>query len=238
VKFYNFDVADKAALGSCSHCFAAPSTDSGARTVTFSNLYFDSSVKVKIRYQEPWREIFYDLDGSLTGLGPNTWTTPYWRHNDHPECTYIPDVYDGFICNSSVQVRRLVFYNYAPSYLTMMDMKVLQYEDRVISSMTNDSLKSYLLDTNNYSVAKFRPKTNPANSWALPYVTGKKYKIHWQYGLDWTKMQMDLSPKWLPTDNSIYFVHNFSDVRASIDFLTGGDNIKNLTLLSNNANDL
>jgi hypothetical protein len=49
---------------------------------------------------------------------------------------------------------------------------------------------------------------------------------------------MDLSPKWLPTDNSIYIVNNFTDVRASIDFFTGGDNIKNLTLLSNNANDL
>jgi hypothetical protein len=60
VKFYNFDVAEKAALGSCSHCFSAPSTDSGGRTVTFSNLYFDSSVTIKIRWQEPWREIFYD----------------------------------------------------------------------------------------------------------------------------------------------------------------------------------
>jgi hypothetical protein len=81
VKFYNFDVADKAALGACSHCFSAPSTDSGARTVTFSKLYFDSSVKIKIRYQEPWREIFYDLDGTLTGKGPNSYATAYWRHN-------------------------------------------------------------------------------------------------------------------------------------------------------------
>jgi hypothetical protein len=33
-----------AALGSCSHCFHSASTDSGARTVTFSNLVFDTSV--------------------------------------------------------------------------------------------------------------------------------------------------------------------------------------------------
>jgi hypothetical protein len=86
VKFYNFDIAGKAALGSCSHCFSAPSTDSGGRMVTFSKLTFDSSVTIKIRYQEPWREIFYDLDGSLTGLGPKTWATSYWRHNEQPEC--------------------------------------------------------------------------------------------------------------------------------------------------------
>jgi hypothetical protein len=33
VSFYNFDIADKAALGSCSHCFAAPSTDSGGSKI-------------------------------------------------------------------------------------------------------------------------------------------------------------------------------------------------------------
>jgi len=86
VKFYNFDIAGKAALGTCSHCFSAPSTDSGGRTLTTSGLYFDPSVKIKIRYQEPWREIIYDIDGSLTGLGPNSYATSYWRHNVQPEC--------------------------------------------------------------------------------------------------------------------------------------------------------
>ena len=86
VSFYNFNVAGKAALGSCSHCFHPASTDSGARTTTFSKLYFDQTVTTKIRYQFPYRDIFYDLDGTLTGLGPKTWATPYWKHNDQPEC--------------------------------------------------------------------------------------------------------------------------------------------------------
>lgn len=72
-----------AALGSCSHCFKQchNSTDSGARTVKFSNIYFDSSVTKKIRYQFPYRAIYQDLDGTLTGLGPNTWATPGWNHS-------------------------------------------------------------------------------------------------------------------------------------------------------------
>ena len=79
VKFFNFDVAGKAALGSCSHCFHPASTDSGARTTTFSKIKFDPlTVPIKIRYQFPFRDIFYDLDGSLTGLGPKTWATPYF----------------------------------------------------------------------------------------------------------------------------------------------------------------
>jgi hypothetical protein len=79
VHFYNFDQGDKAAIGSCSHCFFADSTDSGARTITFSGLYFDdNTVPLRIRYQQPWKDIFYDLDGTLTGLGPKTWATPYY----------------------------------------------------------------------------------------------------------------------------------------------------------------
>lgn len=43
-RFFNFDWNQAAALSSCSHCFHPAATDSGARTVRFSNLSFDSSV--------------------------------------------------------------------------------------------------------------------------------------------------------------------------------------------------
>jgi hypothetical protein len=80
------------------------------------------------------------------------------------------------------------------------------------------------------SILPFRPKINPARAWAFPVVTGHKYKIHWQKGLDFTKMQIDFSPHWKTTDKDVYFVHNFTDVRAKYDFLTGRDNIKNGTI--------
>ena len=86
VKFYNFDQPGHWALGSCSHCFHPAATDSGARTISFSRVYFDASVNIRIRYQFPFRDIFYDTDGSLTGLGPGTWATPFWPHNVQPEC--------------------------------------------------------------------------------------------------------------------------------------------------------
>lgn len=80
VKFFNFDLNNMAALGSCSHCFHAASTDSGARTVKFHDLSF-TNVSKRIRYQEPWRAIYLDLDGSLTGLESNSWATANWKHN-------------------------------------------------------------------------------------------------------------------------------------------------------------
>jgi hypothetical protein len=45
--------------------------------------------------------------------------------------------------------------------------------------MDNNTMKSYILNKDNYSIAPMRPKKDPTFAWALPYVTGKKYKIHW-----------------------------------------------------------
>ena len=65
-------------------------------------------------------------------------------------------------------------------------MKVLQYDNSIVGSMDNNTMKSYILNKDNYSIAPMRPKIDPTFAWALPYVTGKKYKIHWEFGLDWT----------------------------------------------------
>lgn len=50
VRFYNFDWNTAAAIGDCSHCFHDAATDSGARTVKTSGLYFDSTVTKRIKY--------------------------------------------------------------------------------------------------------------------------------------------------------------------------------------------
>jgi hypothetical protein len=135
------------------------------------------------------------------------------------------EVYDGLLCNNQVEVRRIVFYKYTPDSLNMMEMKVLQFDDSVVAGMNATTKAAYKENITNYSVAPWRPKANPTKAWALPFVTGKKYKIHWQKGVDFMTMQVDLSPHWKPTDKDLYLIHNFTDVRAKIDFLTGGDNI-------------
>jgi hypothetical protein len=75
-----------AALGSCSQCFHPITTDSGGRTTTLSGLTFDdSTVTRRIRFQTPYREIFYDKDGTLTSvrrapLKAGSWIVPEWTH--------------------------------------------------------------------------------------------------------------------------------------------------------------
>jgi len=90
-KFYNFNFGSAACLGSCSHCSHMASTDSGARVVTFENLWFDEeTVTKRIGYGFPNKAIFYDVDGSLTGLGdelgPGSWATPWANHHNVSEC--------------------------------------------------------------------------------------------------------------------------------------------------------
>jgi hypothetical protein len=106
-----------------------------------------------------------------------------------------------------------------------MEMKILPYDDSIVKGMTNVTKLNYINNVSAYSIVPFRPKQNPMHSWAMPFVTGKKYKIHWAKGLDFMHMQCDLSPRWSPADKDLYLIHNFTDVRVKMDFLTGGDNI-------------
>jgi hypothetical protein len=83
--------------------------------MTVTGLVFDdTTVSRRIKYQFPHREIIHDLDGSFTGMGADTYASYYYKHNDHEECTYNANKYDGIVCDSSVQIRRVAFSGYNP----------------------------------------------------------------------------------------------------------------------------
>jgi len=94
---------------------------------------------------------------------------------------------------------------------------MLRYDDSQIAEYGN------VTDLHNNKTAHatiiFKIDSDPKNGWATPFVTGHKYKLHWgMTGLDFETMKYTLSEKWEPTDKDIYFVHNFTDVRAEINF--------------------
>lgn len=128
-RFYNWDWGESAAFGSCSHCWHLSSTDSGARTTATRNITIDDSVTRIFNFGYPDRAIFEDLDGSLTGKGPMSYATPYWKHLDIPECEHNAEYYGGTFCDNTIQIRRVVFYNAVPralftgmfSYATLYD---------------------------------------------------------------------------------------------------------------------
>jgi len=170
VRFYNFDWGNTAALGTCSHCFHDAATDEGARTITTQGFYFDdATVPRRIRYQTPFKAIFKDLDGTLTGLGANSWATFYYRsHLWDGECYYnstLADVYEGVICGNNVELRTLKFSTYTPSGLfDGMGLKVLQYDDSIISPMNETEKEAYIVDRSNYG--SFNWKYKPSKNWA------------------------------------------------------------------------
>jgi hypothetical protein len=48
-------------------------------------------------------------------------------------------------------------------------------------------------------------------------------------------MRVELDEHWMENDKTIYFVHNFTDVRAAIDVTLDGKKIENNTLPANPA---
>ena len=215
VRFWNFDFGNAAALGSCPHCFFPPSTDTDARTVKFEGIWFDeATVPVKIRYQFPYRAIFYDADGSLTGRGPGAWATSDWTHNRvwTDDCELV-DEYGGLLCHPGVTVRRLHISGYKPGSLEGKDLYLLPYDDTIVGNMTDAELAEYQTDTSNYSIVDYR-----LGGWTVPVVTGHRLYVRWSYGLDFTKMRFEIIDwLWEPdVDADIELEIPFWDQREAI----------------------
>ena len=145
-------------------------------------------------YQYPERTIFLDQTGELTNLGVNTWAVPYWPHLEQSECTFNNATYNGIICNNSVQLRRVAFSGFSPDHFWGMEMKIAKFETADEAAMkANGTLEEYLDNNDNYSQVIFKEKLKPKNGWAIPFVTGKRYRIHWRQGLDFERMQFEVS---------------------------------------------
>lgn len=110
----------------------------GARTYSVNNLSFNNVPK-KIKYQFPFKEIIYDIDGSLTGLGSNSWAAAYYPHLLQPECQLQTDEFDGVICTGDVQIRSLIFYDYAPDAMRMQYFKIARWDDDIKAEITADN---------------------------------------------------------------------------------------------------
>ena len=87
--------------------------------------------------------------------------------------------------------------NAVPATLfNLMELKVLKIDDTILTSKTETQRAEYYADPTEYSLIPFKPKQDPMNGWAVPFVTNHKYKIHWRHGLDFTSMKFDLSSRW------------------------------------------
>ena len=74
-------------------------------------------------------------------------------------------------------------------------------------------------------------------AWAVPIVTGHKYKIRWGWGIDFTSVTLSKSEFWTQNDRPITFVYNHLVHRERMDVIAGGK-ITRLDSLPTNEADL
>jgi len=130
-EFVNFTVNGQStsAITQCFDCCGYRSRQ-GAYTTRFNRLSF-SAAEVRTSYACPQKQIFFDLDGSLTGQGPATTVTAYHAFNEWEECPRQNETFsNGLVCNSSVRVRKLSIPSFAapkrtqPRELNAKDMYI------------------------------------------------------------------------------------------------------------------
>jgi hypothetical protein len=111
----------------------------GARTSTISNLWFDpETVTKRISWNFPGRGILLDLDGTTTGKGPNSWASPYFKHNHHEDSCVVDEtisVPPTLFCDNTVQVRKIEFRGMSPnSRFKLQPMRILKFDDDILLS--------------------------------------------------------------------------------------------------------
>ena len=109
---------DAAAIKGCAACCCAIGPKQGAYTYRWEKLQFHNS-PVRVGWGCPYKQIHFDLDGSLTGH-VNGSVTAYTRYNDwgtpldapvfpSSACTFPTETTysGGIVCDGSVRIRRL-----------------------------------------------------------------------------------------------------------------------------------
>ena len=87
-----------------------------------------------------------------------------------------------------------------PSNFFGMRLKITQLDSVNEDAMTAENRTAYLESDDNYSVVPYKDKQDPSNGWAMPFVTGHRYHLHWESGLDFDEMKVWASERWETTD--------------------------------------
>lgn len=216
VSFFNFTSnLDMKAIKSCSKCWHMKLKISGGKITRFSGLKF-TNVDQRVIWEpkSTKKEIFIDMDGSLTNLYSNYTLLHFHKHLEGiANCKNVTtSIFDeSIVCDSGVQVMPIMFANMQPNEAFRgLELKVIRLPSENlnlfnISLVPNDSFHNQIME---------KIFVDTKYTWDIPFVTGFRYNIHFQSGnLDWTHMQIYPSQYYQPTDLGIVLRFNYSDYR-------------------------
>lgn len=198
-------LAPPAAVGAISMCNSCDSDQfyrQGGYTSRWRGLAFVNTSR-RVAWTPPFKEILWDLDGTLTGSVNGT-VTPYYAYNDWPECprdVSAARTFDGgTVCDGSTRVRRIQIDNVAPGELYWLNMAITQWNiSRDAGAAPVASYDTWPAGRVDYML--FRPKET--YGWVFALVTGRRYNFGWQTTMDWQQMVLRYSePEWISQNPS------------------------------------
>ncbi len=210
IQFYNFAGVNMSAFESCSKCWHPKLMISGGKTTKFSKITVVNTTKM-VKWIGQRREIFIDLDGSMTGEVGGGITPVYPHLVGVPECRLADETWDNaVVCTNKTQLRSVMFKSLQPYELFFgVDMRVLRLGDGFDLNQSKEE---------NFTIAKMQKIfVDTPDAWGWTFATGYQYNIHWLSGLDFIKMTMIPAPNFLATDRPLLIRVNYSDIREEFD---------------------
>jgi hypothetical protein len=167
-----------AALAGCNDCDSDAHMMQGGFTFRFNNLRFFETPH-RVRWTEPYKQIFFDYDGTLTGDIRGT-TTPFYAYNLHAGCRQEnAQLNNGLACDNTRRVRKLRLDRQQPRELDFREIQMA-------STVGNASIS-------------FRPKD--WYGWCVLVVEGEPYNVTWGSPVDFQKLSLRYSePPYIERD--------------------------------------
>ena len=170
------------ALAGCISCSDGEDYRQGGFTYRYGNMKFVNS-NVRVTWVDPYKEIFRDLDGTLSNQADGGWVVAHFAYNDWPECPRdtVGTFDGGNVCPDNVIVRKISHDLILPTQLNWQNMNVSSSQG--------------------WSSVQYRPREY--GGWVYPYVTGHWYSNGWVTPgqIDWRQFRLQYATPWYVDDN-------------------------------------
>lgn len=193
----------------------------------FSGISYTDVNASYIFWNIPYREVYYDLDGSLSGTDfdgvtrTSATVIPYFTHMDIAgQCNNAtnPPLWNGsLVCGSSTVVRKIMFTNPMPTSWfpnTKIKFAPLTTPGQDISAITSGYTGEWMIKT----------KADRKVCWAAPFAMNKFYDTWWNEGIDFTHMAVVPSQYFDQNDAGVVLRFNHTENRElfEIGLMVGG----------------
>lgn len=215
LRFYNFPPVTTV-FHSCSVCENMLVRATTGRTSFFENIKYTNITGKYMFWNFPQRELFIDLDGSLTGTvydgttRTKAYVTPYYPHNEIPgKCVNATNQTawgNSITCGADTPMKSTLFANAIPeSWFQNGQIHIY----RLATAL--DNLTALAANYSGQFIVK--AMVDKPQVWAMPFALGYIYNIWWNLGIDFTHMAISPSMYFDASEPGVLFRFNYTETR-------------------------